>query len=143
MTNERTADELGIIRATHTYALGLDTHDPKLALEAFSDDPVWDASGVGLERYEGRDAVLDFFERDAAAVEKSFHIVTNHRIEFEDDDCASGTNYVFAEAEMKSGAAIKAIALNTDTYVRTSEGWRIATRVITPLTTPHMDGFDA
>lgn len=142
-TSSRPQDELDIIRATHTYAIGLDTFDPKLALSAFSDDAVWDATTVGLERYQGRDAILDFFERDAGAVDKQFHIITNHRIEFVDDDRAHGTNYVFAEGEMKNGAKIKAIALNEDTYVRTTEGWRIQSRVISPLTTPEMDGFDA
>ncbi len=139
----RAQDELDIIRATHTYAIGLDTFDPQVALSAFSDDAVWDATQVGLERYEGRDAVLEFFERDAAAVDKQFHIITNHRLEFIDTDHAHGTNYVFAEAEMKNGATIKAIALNEDTYVRTADGWRIRSRVISPLTTPEMDGFDA
>lgn len=139
----RTQDELDIVRATHTYAIGLDTFDPRLALSAFSDDAVWDATAVGLTSFEGSAAILDFFERDAAAVEKQFHILTNHRVEFVDADHARGTNYVYAEAEMKSGARIKAIALNEDTYVRTDDGWRIASRVISPLTTPDMDGFDA
>lgn len=142
-TTSRAEDELQIIRATHTYALGLDRFDPALALSAFSDDAVWDATAVGLERFEGRDAILAFFERDAAAVDKQFHVLTNHLVEFVDDDHARGTNYVYAEAEMKSGARIKAIALNEDTYVRTATGWRIASRVISPLTTPEMDGFDA
>lgn len=139
----RVQDELDIVRATHTYALGLDRFDPRLALSAFSDDAVWDATSVGLDRFEGSAAILAFFEQDAAAVDKQFHVLTNHRVEFVDDDHARGTNYVYAEAEMKSGARIKAVALNEDTYLRTGGGWRIASRVISPLTTPEMDGFDA
>jgi hypothetical protein len=142
-TTNRAQDELDIIRATNTYALGLDRFDPALALSAFSDDAVWDATAVGLERYEGREAILAFFESDAAAVEKQFHILTNHRVEFLDDDHAQGTNYVFAEAEMRNGAKIKAVALNEDSYMRTTDGWRIQNRVISALTTPEMDGFDA
>ena len=141
--SSRVHDELDIIRATHTYALGLDRFDPQLAASAFSADAVWDATAVGLERFEGADAILAFFERDAAAVDKQFHVLTNHRLEFVDDDHAHGTNYVLAEAEMKSGAKIKAAALNEDSYVRTAHGWRIQSRVISPLTTPEMDGFDA
>lgn len=142
-TISRAQDELDIVRATHTYAIGLDTFEPLVALSAFSDDAVWDATAAGLQRLEGRDAILAFFERDAAAVDQQFHILTNHRVEFVDDNRARGTNYVYAEAEMKSGAKIKAIALNEDSYVRTSSGWRISARVISPLTTPDMDGFDA
>lgn len=138
----RTQDELDIVRATNTYALGLDRFEPELALSAFSADAVWDASPVGLGRLEGRAEILEFFENDAKAVERQFHILTNHIVEFVDDDHARGTNYVFSEGEMSSGATFKAIALNEDTYVRTPEGWRIASRVISPLTTPQMEGFD-
>lgn len=140
---DRAGDIAEIIQITHVYARGLDRFDPKETLSAFTADGVWDASAVGLTRYEGHEQLLGFFERDAEAVDKQFHIITNHIIEFQDADNATGTNYVFSEAEMKNGAAIKAIALNTDRYVRTSEGWKIAERVITALTTPQMDGFDA
>lgn len=143
MSPDRAGDIADIIRATHLYARGLDCFDPKEALSAFTVDGAWDASAVGLTRYEGHEQLLDFFERDAEAVDKQFHVITNHIVDFQDDDNATGTNYVFSEAEMKNGAAIKAIALNTDRYVRTSEGWKIAERVITALTTPQMDGFDA
>lgn len=143
MKTRSAQDELDIIRATHIYALGLDRFDPPLALSAFTDAAVWDATAVGLERYEGSRAILEFFERDAASIEKQFHVLTNHVVEFIDEFHARGTNYVFAEAEMKSGAKIKAIALNEDTYERTDVGWRISSRVISPLTTPEMDGFDA
>ncbi|WP_064076117.1 nuclear transport factor 2 family protein [Prescottella equi] len=138
------ADDINeIIRITHLYARGLDRFDPKEALSAFAPDGVWDASAVGLTRYEGHEQIRDFFERDAQAVDKQFHIITNHVIDFTDDDHATGTNYVFSEAEMKNGAAIKAIALNEDRYIRTADGWKIAERIIAGLTTPQMEGFDA
>ncbi|MFW0783507.1 nuclear transport factor 2 family protein [Gordonia sp. CPCC 206044] len=137
------ADDINdIIKATHTYARGLDLHDSKEAVSAFTPDCVWDATAVGLKRYEGEADLLAFFEADAAAVDKQCHIITNHLIDFDGDDTAHGTNYVYAEGEMKSGGAIKAIALNKDRYVRTPDGWKISERVIEPLTTPQMAGFD-
>jgi ketosteroid isomerase-like protein len=140
----RTDDVLAIQRATHLYARGLDRFDPREALSAFTDDAVWDATPVGLERFEGREAILGFFERDAAAIADQFHIITNHVVDVDDDgETARGTNYVFSEGHTRSGAAFKAIALNEDTYRRTPEGWRIATRRISPLTPPEMEGFDA
>ena len=140
----RTDDVLEIQRATHLYARGLDRFDPQEALSAFTDDAVWDASPVGLERLEGRDAILGFFERDAAAIADQFHIITNHVVDVDDGgETARGTNYVFSEGHTKSGAAFKAIALNEDTYRRTPDGWRIASRRISPLTPPEMEGFDA
>ena len=140
----RTDDVLEIQRATHLYARGLDRFDPQEALSAFTDDAVWDATPVGLERLEGRAAILGFFERDAAAIADQFHIITNHVVDVDDGgETARGTNYVFSEGHTKSGAAFKAIALNEDTYRRTPDGWRIASRRISPLTPPEMEGFDA
>ena len=138
------ADLLDIQRATHVYARGLDRFDPQEAASAFTDDAVWDATAVGLEQFEGRAAILGFFERDAAAIADQFHVITNHVVDLDDGGkTASGTNYVFSEGHTKSGAAFKAIALNEDTYRRTPEGWRIAGRRISALTPPELEGFDA
>ena len=140
----RVADLLDIQRATHLYARGLDRFDPQEAASAFTDDAVWDATAVGLERFEGRAAILGFFERDAAAIADQFHVITNHVVDLDDGgETASGTNYVFSEGHTRSGAAFKAIALNEDTYRRTPEGWRIAGRRISALTPPELEGFDA
>ncbi len=137
-----TQDELDIVRATHTYALGLDRFQPEVALSAFAEGAVWDATAVGLQRYEGLDQIRGFFEDDAKAIARQFHVLTNHIVEFVDEDRARGTNYVYSEGETVTGATFKAIALNEDTYVRTLSGWRIASRVISPLTTPEMEGFE-
>ena len=140
----RVADVLDIQRATHLYARGLDRFDPQEAASAFTDDAVWDATPVGLERFEGREAILGFFERDAAAIADQFHVITNHVVDLsEDGETATGTNYVFSEGHTNSGAAFKAIALNEDTYRRTPSGWRIAARRISALTPPELEGFDA
>lgn len=138
-----TAAELAIIRATHRYARGLDRFDPEEALAAFTADAVWDATAVGLERFEGHQEIRHFFERDAQAIASQFHIITNHLIEFDSDDRAHGTNYVFSEGQTRSGARFKAAAINEDTYLATPDGWRIASRIISPLTPPELDGFEA
>jgi hypothetical protein len=132
-----------IVAATQTYALGLDLFEPQLALSAYTDDAYWDATAVGLKRFEGADEILGFFSADAEAIAEQFHIITNHIVEFDDADTAHGTNYVFSEGVTKSGAAFKAIALNRDTYRRVGDTWKISGRAISPLTTPQMEGFDA
>lgn len=134
---------LEIINATHRYALGLDRFDPGEAISVFTDDAYWDATAVGLQRFEGREQILEFFRRDAAAMAEQYHIITNHLIEFDGPDTGHGSNYVLAEGRTKSGGVIKAAAFNEDTYRETPDGWRISGRVITPLTTPQMEGFDA
>jgi ketosteroid isomerase-like protein len=142
-TPDRSADRADILQATHRYARGLDRFDPKEALSAYTDDAVWDATAVGLERYEGREQVLAFFERDAGSMAEQCHLITNHIVNFDDDDHARGTNYVYSEGRTTKGASIKAIALNVDTYRRTPEGWKIASRAISPLTMPQMEEFEA
>ncbi|KID30172.1 SnoaL-like domain [Prauserella sp. Am3] len=140
---DRAAERHDIMQLSHLYARGLDRFDPEEALSAFSDDAVWDATAVGLERFEGRAKIREFFERDAASVADQFHIITNHIVEFDGPDTAHGTNYVFSEGHATTGAKFRAAALNADTYVRTPSGWRIASRVISPLTPPELEGFDA
>jgi ketosteroid isomerase-like protein len=140
----RTEDLLEIQRVTHLYARGLDRFEPHEAVSAFTDDAIWDATPVGLERFERREQILGFFERDAQAIADQFHVITNHVIDLDaDGDTARGTNYVFSEGHTKAGAAFKAAALNEDVYRRTARGWRIASRRISPLTPPELEGFDA
>lgn len=139
---DRATDINDIIKATHRYARGLDTSRPEEAIAAFTDDAYWDATGIGLDRFEGRGQILDFFRRDASATTEQYHAITNHLIEFDGPDTAHGTNYVIAEARTTSGGYIKAVAVNEDEYRRTSGGWKISARTITPLTTPQMDSFE-
>ncbi|MCE0764655.1 nuclear transport factor 2 family protein [Pseudonocardia kujensis] len=139
----RADDVRQIIDATLLYARGLDLFDPDEALSAYTDDAYWDATAVGLKRFEGRDEIHGFFEADAEAMAEQFHIMTNHIVEFDGPDTAHGTNYVFSEGKTKSGASIKAIALNRDEYRRVGDTWKISGRAISPLTTPQMEGFDA
>lgn len=138
---DRASDVRQIIAATHRYALGLDTFTPSCAVTAFTDDAVWDATAVGLNRVEGHDALLEFFRRDAEIVAEQYHLTGNHVVEFDDRDHAHGTNYVLAEAVTKEGGSIRAAVLNHDVYRRTAGDWRIASRTIVPLTTPQVDRF--
>lgn len=140
--SDRATDIQQIVNAT-LYARGLDLFDPDEALSAYTDDAYWDATAVGLKRFEGPEEILGFFQADAEAMAEQFHIMTNHIVEFDGPDTAHGTNYVFAEGSTKTGATIKAIALNRDVYRRVGDGWKISGRAISPLTTPQMDGFDA
>ena len=137
------SDTQQIIAATHTYARGLALFDPHEALSAYTDDAYWDATAVGLKRFEGAEEILGFFSSDAEAIQEQFHVITNHIVAFDGPDAAHGTNYVFSEGVTKAGAALKAIALNRDEYRRVGDTWKISGRVISPLTTPQMEGFDA
>jgi ketosteroid isomerase-like protein len=141
--SDRATDIQQIINATLLYARGLDLFDPQEALSAYTEDAYWDATAVGLKRFEGSAEILGFFEADAGSMTEQFHIMTNHIVEFDGPDTAHGTNYVFSEGTTKNGATIKAIALNRDEYRRVGDTWKISGRAISPLTTPQMEGFEA
>ena len=141
--SDRSTDIQQIINATHLYARGLDLFRPDEALSAYTDDAYWDATAVGLKRFEGAAEILEFFRSDAESMAEQFHIMTNHIIEFDGPDTAHGTNYVFSEGKTRSGASIKAIALNEDICRHSGDTWKIAGRTISPLTAPEMEGFDA
>lgn len=141
--SDRATDVQQIVNATLRYARGLDLFDPQEALSAYTEDAYWDATAVGLKRFEGHEEILGFFTADAGAMAEQFHIMTNHIVEFDGPDTAHGTNYVFAEGTTTSGASIKAVALNRDEYRRVGDDWKISGRAISPLTAPQMEGFDA
>jgi len=140
---DRAADIQQIMNATYLYARGLDLFRPEEALSAYAEDAYWDATAVGLKRFEGHEEILAFFRSDAEAMAEQYHAITNHVIEFDGPDTAHGTNYVLAEGRTKNGAAIKAAALNEDDYRRVGDRWLISGRRISPLTAPQMEGFDA
>ena len=141
--SDRATDVQQIINATLVYARGLDLFDPHDALSAYTEDAYWDATAVGLKRFEGHDEILAFFTADAETMAEQFHIMTNHIVEFDGPDTAHGTNYVFSEGSTNNGASIKAIALNRDTYRRVGDTWKISGRAISPLTAVQMEGFEA
>lgn len=115
------------------YALGMDTLDAELAASAFTEDGVWDATAAGVGRFEGHDKMIEFLTRQMADSANQYHATTNCIVTFDGENSAHGTNYVDARGNTKTGAAYGALVLNRDQYLRTDEGWRIASRIMTPL----------
>ena len=94
-----------------------------MALSAYTDDAFWDATAVGLERFEGAEEILGFFERDAESIAEQFHIITNHIVEFDDDEHAHGTNYVLSEGVTKrAGRSRRPRSTSTPTGASTAAG---------------------
>jgi ketosteroid isomerase-like protein len=134
--------DLEEIRAvTHRYGIALDKFDIDGTLAQFLPDALFDASAFGLSRMEGHGDMREFFEHNAAAMETQMHLFANHVIEFDGPDLAHGTNYLVEDGIAKNGARITCLGRNEDEYVRTEDGWRIASRVITPLVPPQTEGY--
>jgi ketosteroid isomerase-like protein len=122
-----------IVRLTHDYALYNDTFQVDALLELFVEDAFFDMTQAGLERYEGRPAIRDFFEREKRALSHVIHLTSNHRVDV-DGDRAVGTAYFHAiGVTRRDGVENAARGMYEDAYLRTAAGWRFASRRSVPL----------
>jgi ketosteroid isomerase-like protein len=125
-------DIRAIERLTHDYALLNDTFQVDDLVALFVDDAFFDMTPVGLGRYEGREGIRDFFERERRALSHVMHVTSNHRIDVAGDE-ATGTAYFLAMGITRSGDENHARGYYDDAYVRTGAGWRFRSRRSCPL----------
>ena len=130
-TNEL-ADRLAIIELTSKYAHLVDTKQLNKLLNLFAEDAVFDETNVGadLERCKGRDAIRAYFDNQIQALAGCFHLTGNHIIDEIVETGARGTCSVSCDAIFKNGESIHVDAWYDDTYVRTPDGWKFASRVV-------------
>jgi ketosteroid isomerase-like protein len=126
---------------THRYGLALDAFDVDATVGVFTPDGVFDCSSFGLARLEGHEQIREFFEHNRLAMANQMHLFANHIIEFDGPDRAHGTNYLVQDGYTKEGDRIQCLGLNRDRYIRTSSGWLITERTITPLVPPQLAGY--
>jgi SnoaL-like domain len=127
------SDEQDIVRLTHDYALYNDTFRVDDLVGLFVQGAWFDMEPAGLRRYEGREAIRDFFEKEKRALSHVYHLTSNHRIDI-DGDTATGTAYFLAVGvTRRSGTENSVHGYYADDYVRTSDGWRFGSRTSNPL----------
>lgn len=117
---------------THRYALLLDTATSDGIEQVFGPAAVYDAAAIDLPVLTGLDAIRGLWHAIFDLTTHTAHVVTNHIISV-DGDSATGTHYLRAEMIYKDGSTTLVTVLNTDTYQRGADGWRITRRVVTPL----------
>ncbi|WP_072803198.1 nuclear transport factor 2 family protein [Rhodococcoides yunnanense] len=123
------------------YALGLDRFDMDALMAPYAPDAVFDAGPMGLESYSGTEAIREFFSHNQEVMADQMHLFSNFLIEFDGPDEAHGSNYLLQDGHNKDGATVKCFCLNEDTYRRTDTGWHIASRRISPLMPPQLEGY--
>lgn len=135
-------DDIEDIRqVTYRYFWGWDTDDVESVVSSFTEDAVHDESALGIDVVNGHGELRAMFAKLQPNLRHSFHPVTNHMIEFADDDHASGICYFDGQAISVEGIHITAKAYFDDSYVRTTHGWRIAARKLHPLMPMQMEGM--
>lgn len=140
-TSDHTNDLLAIQRLSAVYARGLDRFDIEEVMIGFTADATFDAEPVGLERYVGTDAIREFFGHNQEVMADQIHLFGNFVIDFHGDDRATGTNYLWQDGHTHDGSRVHTVAMNDDEYIRTADGWKIATRTVSALLPPQLDAY--
>lgn len=131
------ADIFCIQRLASDYCWYADHRDVDGIVSLFSEGAVFDARAVGLTEVTGLEALRDFFQSLLPLHEYSQHMLGNHRIDL-DGNSARGTCYYLMQGAIRNAGPISAAGYYEDAYVRTAEGWRIASRRGVPLTPPRL-----
>jgi hypothetical protein len=123
-------------RLSHAYSRHLDFREYDQFVELFADDATLNA---GYELV-GKKAIAEGMSKRTDRL-RSRHVVTNLLIDVIDEDHAEGLTYLTLYREISEDArdpsnvlALEgpaAIGHYTDKYVRTSDGWRFASRILT------------
>ncbi len=109
------------------YNQGLDFQDEELYLSAWADDAVF-TTGAGVE-YAGREEIRRRFgERPGGEGRTITHNNTSSLIAPTEDGGASGRTYWIVLDVSEAQPRIMAHGYYFDTFKRTPDGWRIATR---------------
>jgi hypothetical protein len=110
-----------IHQLAYRYALATDSRNLDALVALFVDDV-----RVGRDA-SGRPALKEFFDRSLRDIGISILQVSNHVIDFDDDDHASGVVYCRGEIEVGDQWVVQAICY-LDTYERRQGGWYFVRR---------------
>jgi ketosteroid isomerase-like protein len=131
---QRLVDRQEIVDLIHTYCRGVDLADATSVAAVFTEDCVVDY-GPGLgEPTHGRATIEERLARGLPRFAATSHHVSNIQIEFDaSGDGASGVTYLYAWHRYPDHPATPDAHLwgqYHDRFVRTADGWRIASRTL-------------
>jgi len=118
-----------ILELTARYALYVDTGKLDALLDLFTDDAGFDESGVGLAKSEGRAALESYFGYLFNIIDGALHLTSNHVLHDLASDHARGTCSSIVVGIVGSTRTQVACRYDDD-YVRTEDGWRFSSRVV-------------
>lgn len=110
------------------YSIAVDDRDVSAIGRLFTSDGVF-AHADGSMVTEGSDAIVEFYNERLGEMGPTFHYPHSHRIDFDDDNSASGI--VLAHAELAFGGVTNYTGLRyLDRYRCTDGVWQFAERRI-------------
>lgn len=106
----------------------------------FTEDAIWDSPDLG--RFEGREAIREFFRRAAGIFSFAIHYSLNGQIHV-DGDTAGAQWYLFMPCTLADGnRAMWRASIDHERYRRTDGGWLFAEKRSEPLmNVPFEDGW--
>lgn len=97
----------------------------------FAEDALWDSPGLG--RFEGREAIRNFFRGASAIFSFAIHYSLNSQIEV-DGDTARASWYLFMPCTLAAGhRAMWRASIDHETYARISGTWMFRHKRSEPL----------
>ncbi len=130
-----------IKRLKYRYADACDRgYDADALADLFTEDAVWDGGLFG--RYEGREAIRQFFRGVSSEIVFALHYMMNPIIDVDGDE-ARGAWYLFQTCTFADGnTAIWGAARYDEEYRRVDGGWKFSRlNLISSFWTPFDDGW--
>ena len=121
-------DRLAIEDLLVSYCAAVDTlHDIDAICAVFTEDAVFDLSGIGLPSKQGHAGIREFFAAVFEANTHHAHYLTNFALTSFDGDRASARAYIIGMGRGKDGSSVTVNGRYYFDVVRTPAGWK-ATR---------------
>jgi hypothetical protein len=109
------------------YAFAVDSlSDMDGLLGCFTEDAVFDLSGLNLPRYHGHAGIRGFFAQVFADMTHHAHFVTNFRVDRLEGNEAKCRAYIMGMGKARSGLEILVYVLYNLEYRRSGESWKIS-----------------
>jgi ketosteroid isomerase-like protein len=133
-TPEYLADRTALEDAVVKYCTAVDRlNDVEDLLTNFTEDAVFDLTGLHLPRFVGHGQIRDFFKQVFRDMSHHGHLLTNFRVERLAGDEAQVKCYVTGMGRSKAGIDILVYVWYELQMRRTPNGWKIAVFYEAPL----------
>jgi len=123
------------------YAAHCDDHyNPDAIAALFTEDAIWDSPGLG--RFEGRDAIREFFRGASQIFSFAIHYSLNGQIEVHGDQ-AKAQWYLFMPCVLaKDNQAMWRASIDHEEYARVDGTWKFSRKRSEPFfNTPFSEGW--